>query len=125
MPEIPANRRFAPFPHTSGLSDYEAAEARQAFGQSIAVAIRAYGRKPMFTVKPANDTDNFYAVIKRLEAQRILEEVSHSPEYIAELEKMAEEIARNRRNLPHPSTPSSSAGDTFRVPSQPHAADVS
>lgn len=64
MPEIPANRRFAPFPHTSGLSDYEAAEARQAFGQSIAVAIRAYGRKPMFTIKPANDTEEFYAAIK-------------------------------------------------------------
>lgn len=79
----------------------------------------------MFTIKPANDTDAFYAVIKKIEARRILEEVSHSPEYIAKLEKMAKEIARNHRSLHHPSAPFSSVASTFRAPSRPRADDVS
>lgn len=47
------------------FSDYSAEEARQAFGVMIPLH-RQRSRRPMFTVKSANDDEEFYAAIGRI-----------------------------------------------------------
>ncbi len=103
--------------------DYSAEEARGAFGGSVACVQPKRGQ-PMFTFKPTNDTEEFYAAIKKLETKRILKKISHSPEFIAKMRRMAEEISRNHRSLPLPTAPSSSEASTSPSPCQPHVADV-
>jgi hypothetical protein len=66
--------------------------------------------QPMFTFKPANDTEEFYAVIDRIEIRQLLKKIAYTEEEI-----------RSLRNLPLPTTPSSSEEDTSHVPFPPHA----
>ncbi len=92
--------------------DYSAEEAREAFGGSVACTHPRRGQ-PMFTVKPANDMEEFHAVIDRLEMRQLLKNISY-----------AEEEVRSLRNLPLPTAPSSSEVNTNPAPSLPHVDDV-
>ncbi len=91
------------------FSDYSAEEAREAFGGSVACVQPKRGQ-PMFTFKPANDTEEFHAAIDRVGMRQLLKKITYTEEEI-----------RNLRNLPLPATPSSSEEDTSHVPFPPHA----
>lgn len=118
--------------------DYSAMAARQAFGMSIS-AIRVGGstvNRPMFTVKPANDTEEFHETIKAIEEQQkikaLWEEMGEA--YQVTLHNVVEAacatvlafhgVPRNLPNLPPPTVPAVSVGGTGPSPSLPHAADA-
>lgn len=76
-------------------------------------------RFSMFTIKPANDTDEFYATIRRIEDAPKIKTLWE------EMEDAYSGSISNPQTLPPPSTPAASEADTSPAPSPPHAADVS
>lgn len=77
--------------------------------------------RPMFTVKPANDTEEFYETIKELELQQISRACAYRYQSINA--QILATALRSRPNLLPPTVPFSSGGDTSPAPSLPHAAD--
>lgn len=80
------------------LSDYSAEEARGAFGGRVAYP-RSRPRRCMFTVKPANDTEEFYEAIEKYRQENHTEHLRESTQEftfiraITRQEKNALEIA--------------------------------
>lgn len=79
--------------------------------------IHGHHGQPMFTVKPANDEEEFYAAIERDGLRRAMNDLL--------LYGAASLPVRNLPNLLPPTVLDVWEGGTCRVPSLPHAADVS
>lgn len=82
-------------------------------------------RLPIFTVKPANDTEEFYEAVSRYKDQIISTDIRRRyQETLAHIALRGILEARNLRSRPHPAAPSSSAANTSPAPSPPLAADA-
>lgn len=78
--------------------------------------------RPMFTVKHANDTEEFYETIKELELQQISRACAYRYQSINA--QILATALRSRPNLLPQAAPAASVGGTGPSPSPPHAADA-
>lgn len=98
------------------FSDYSAPQYRPRAGGSTV-------NRPMFTVKPANDDEEFYASIEMIKDMQVANDCTER--YQSTTASIFATAIRNRRNPPPQAVPFSSEEGTSPSPSLPHAADES
>ena len=89
---------------------------------SMSRQIHGHHGQPMFTVKSANDTEEFYEAIERIRDLGIAQDCRK--QYQATLYHIFSEAIRSLRTRPHPTAPAVSVGGIGPSPSPPHADDA-